>query len=285
MLSKNLKFMAVAGAMMFGNHCFGITPAEVRFHNEASDTTKIISALNNLSNSGIKGQALVAAAGEYFLNVPYVSGSLEGSPEQLTVNTEELDCTTFVETALALAMCIENRRDSWRDYINYLESIRYRGGKVNGYASRLHYISEWVVDNTHRGILKEVTDRVGKPTWQIKTLDFMSAHRDAYAALSDSTNFADIKRIESGYRGHRFAYIKESDAVNTQFQDGDIVAMTTKTAGLDVSHVGIIKIIDGKAHLLHASSKAKRVVVEKLTVAEYMKRNRTQGIRVIRLAD
>ncbi|MDE6488720.1 MAG: DUF1460 domain-containing protein, partial [Paramuribaculum sp.] len=262
-----------------------VTPAEVRFHNETIDTAKITSILIDLEKSGIRsGQALVCMAGEYFLDTPYVGGTLEGSPEQLTVNTSEFDCTTFVETALALAMTIEERRTSWHDFVNNLESVRYRGGRVNGYPSRLHYVSDWIVDNSHRGNLKEVTERIGKAMSKIKTLDYMSQHRAAYPALADSANYAGLKNAEIGYRSHKYPYIKPTDLSTAQLTEGDIVALTTSIQGLDVTHLGIIKMIDGAPHLLHASSKGKKVMIDPLSFGDYLRRNRTPGFRVIRLA-
>lgn len=263
----------------------GITPAEVRFHNETVDTTKITSILIDLEKSGAaSGQSLVCAAGEYFLDTPYVGGTLEGTPEQLTVNTAELDCTTFVETALALAMTVEDHRTSWHDYINNLESIRYRGGRVNGYPSRLHYVSDWIVDNSHRGNLKEVTERVGRAMSKVKTLDYMSQHRDSYPALADSANYAGLKNAEIGYRSHKYPYIKSTDLATAQLREGDVVALTTSIQGLDVTHLGIIKMVDGVPHLLHASSKGKKVMIDPLSFGDYLRRNRTPGFRVIRLA-
>lgn len=67
-------------------------------------------------------------------------------------------------------------------------------------------------------------------------------------------------------------------------KEGDIVALTTNTPGLDVTHMGIIKMVNGVPHLMHASSKQKKVIIDPLTLADYMRRNRTQGIRVLRLA-
>ena len=91
-----------------------------------------------------------------------------------------------------------------------LETIRYHNGYANGYASRLHYISDWVISNTHRGYIKDVTDRIPQSDVQIKTLDFMSRNRSKYPALSDSATFEGIKNMEVGYRSHRFPYIKSA---------------------------------------------------------------------------
>lgn len=260
-------------------------PAEVRFHNEAVDTIRITEILIELEGMNAETpEALVTAAAEKFLGTPYVAGTLEHEPEQLTVNTEELDCTTFVETALALALTVEGHRTSWRDYINTLEQLRYRNGRVNGYASRLHYISDWIVDNMHRGNLTEVTERVGHADSKIKTLDFMSSHREQYPALADSANYAGIKNVEVGFRSHKYPYIKPSNIGSTQLREGDVIALTTNMNGLDVTHLGIIKMVSGKPHLLHASSRGGKVMVDPLSLEDYLRRNRTQGIRVIRLA-
>ncbi|MDE6528883.1 MAG: DUF1460 domain-containing protein, partial [Muribaculaceae bacterium] len=65
--------------------------------------------------------------------------------------------------------------------------------------------------------------------------------------------------------------------------DGDIVCFTTSTKGLDVTHMAIITIIAGSARMIHASSKAGKVILDPLTITEYVKRNRNEGIRIVRL--
>ncbi len=259
----------------------------VRFRNEAVDTTRITAALIEL-NKGKKTtpQMLVSEAGKMFIGTPYVAGTLEESPEMLTVDTEHLDCTTFVETATAMAITVANRRTSWRDYVYNLQQLRYRGGDVNGYASRLHYISDWIVDNSHRGLLQEVTDRIGHADYAVKTLDYMTSHRSSYPALADSANFAGVKNAEVGYRSHRFPYIKPQNVKNAGIREGDIIAIVTNIKGLDVSHMGIATIIDGRVHLMHASSKKGEVIIDPLPLQEYLRKNRSAtGIRVIRLKE
>lgn len=259
----------------------------VRFRNEATDTTRITAALIELDNNKkVSAQALVSAAGKMFLGTPYVAGTLEEDPEMITVDMERLDCTTFVEMAAAMAITIENRRSSWRDYVYNLEQLRYRGGKVNGYASRLHYISDWIVDNSHRGLLQEVTDRIGRADYAVKTLDYMTSHRNSYPAMADSANFMGIKNTEIGYRSHRFPYIKPQNVKDADIREGDIIAIVTSVKGLDVTHLGIATIKEGKVHLMHASSKKGEVVIDPLPLQEYLRRNRSAiGIRVIRIKD
>lgn len=259
----------------------------VRFHNEAADTTTITNILIELDQADVNSpQELVALAGKQLLGKPYVANTLEGDTEMLTVNFDQLDCTTFMETAVALAMTVASNRTSWRDFIYNLEQLRYRGGRVDGYPSRLHYISDWIVDNSHRDNLKEATALIGKPDYLIKTIDFMSTNRDKYPALKDDAAFSGIKNAEIGYRSHRFPYIKPMNIAKAKIEEGDIIAIVTSIKGLDVSHVGIATIVDGRVHLLHASSKAKKVIVDPLPLDEYLRRNRQAlGVRVIRLKD
>lgn len=116
----------------------------------------------------------------------------------------------------------------------------------------------------------------------------MSHNRSAYPALSDQEAFEGIKNMEVGYRSHRFPFVKSArlsaKPVINALKGGDIVALTTKVNGLDVSHVGLIVIEKDGPHLLHASSKAGEVVVDRLPLTEYMRKSPSlTGIRIIRL--
>jgi hypothetical protein len=263
---------------------------QVRFHDEATDTTRINDIL--VEAYGERPSSLgdaVVLIGKKFLGTKYVGGTLEGGEsEMLTVNLDELDCTTFVEMVSAMAITIDEHRTSWRDFVYNLERVRYRDGEMNGYVSRLHYICDWVMNNSHRGIVEDATLKFPAYTYAVKSIDFMSSNRDKYAALADSATYEGIKAVESNYRNHRYPYVKSIDldkkGIYTCFRDGDIVAITSNLKNLDVTHLGIIVMENGEPHLLHASSAAGEVVVSKESLALYMKRNRAAtGVRVIRL--
>lgn len=285
---KKILLPLIIGAISFTN-ADAIILEKVRFHNEASDTTRITEILINTTKQELQlpGERISYIA-KQFLNTPYVAGTLEGESELLTVNMSELDCTTFVETVMAMAYTIGEGRSSWRDYIYNLERIRYRKGELDGYSSRLHYISDWIVDNSYRGNFSEATTKIPNHTYIVKSIDFMSSHRDSYAALTDSIEFSKMKNIEIGYRNHRFPYIKRENLrkkdVKSALKEGDIIALTTRTNGLDVSHMGIITIVDSTPHLLHASMSARKVIIDPLPLHEYLMKGRSlTGIRVIRL--
>lgn len=282
-----LRYILTVAAVVGSIHASAISQAEVRWHNESNDTIVITRWLVDVSRTQPTPGAAMLAFAEKMTGLPYQGGTLEGEPERLTVNIDAFDCTTLVETAAALTRTLNEGRTSWRDFIYNLEQLRYRGGEVDGYASRLHYFSEWIMDNVHRGNIIEVTDRIGaQVSKQIKTLDFMSTHRDKYPALNDSANYEALKSVEIGYRSHRIPYIRTADLNKAQLRDGDIVAITTAMKNLDVTHVGIIKLINGVPHLVHASSKAGKVIDDPVTLADYLRHRRdATGIRVVRLKD
>jgi len=270
-----------------------VTAANFRnteFKNEGTDTTLITNILIDVDKMGIENPGTLTVEIARRLEgrpYKYKSGDIKSTEEVLRVNMEEFDCTTFVETVLALTITLQENRTSWRDFVYNLERIRYRDGNINGYASRLHYVSDWIVDNSHRGIIEEVTSKiVQRPDYTVKTIDYMTSHRDKYKALEDSTNYAQIKQTEMGYRSHRFPYIKSMNVNNAALKEGDIIAITSSLKDLDVMHMGIITIKDGTPHMIHASSKAGKVICDPLPLAEYLRKNRrATGIRAIRLTN
>lgn len=288
-----------------------VTPGQMR-HHSAADTLKINQMLKNVAAMDLQTPSQrVAAFGRSLLGTPYVAHTLESpmvanpqgqdsasvhpdsipGPEMLVINVSELDCTTFVETCAALAMTLGQGRDSWRDYAYNLERLRYRGGHMDGYPSRLHYIAAWVLDNSSRGLIKDVTDLMPSVRYNVKTIDFMSRHRDRYPALADSANFARVLATEQSYRGHRYPYLRSQESGQKQnyrqMRSGDIVALTSNVPGLDVTHMGMIILDDtGVPHLLHASQTKGQVVLESDPLHEFLRRNRQfTGLRLIRVLD
>ena len=65
-------------------------------------------------------------------------------------------------------------------------------------------------------------------------------------------------------------------------KDGDILAITTNITGLDVVHVGFVCWVGDTLHLLHASSVAKKVILDPQPMYDYSKDKRTHtGVRII----
>ena len=228
-----------------------------------------------------------------FLGIPYVGHTLEvNKEEELVVNLRQLDCTTFVETVTALTLAFRHDGLGWDDYLQWLLTIRYNNGKLDGYCSRNHYFSQWIDSNTRLGLVNEQTSASYPFTAsQQLQLNFMSTHPDLYAMLKDKPD--DVKKIaqlEKAVSGTKVRYIpasllNESKRALKYVRDGDILALVTKKSGLDVSHVGFAEWgTDGKLHLLNASSIHKKVVLEPMTLYQYAQKHPSVlGIRVIRI--
>lgn len=285
-----LALLASCGGMSNGS---GIAQAagveQMRFHC-ANDTTKINSLLMEGIQSGLTdANALVCFYAHKLEGTPYVAHTLEGETEMLTINIDELDCTTFVETLYALVKTTINGRYSWRDYAHHLEDLRYRHGDMGDYSTRLHYMSDWIIDNSSRGNIEDVTGEISCVRYKVKTIDYMSTHRDSYPSLKDDAIFEKVKNVEVGYRNHRFPYIKKenlnSDAVKKVVKRGDFVGLVTRMEGLDLSHLGIVEKDErGNLVLLDASSIGKKVMLEPVDMKTMlMKRKSNEGVRFFRI--
>lgn len=228
----------------------------------------------------------IVAVGKTFMGTPYVAKTLEiGKTETLVINLQGLDCTTYVENVLAFSHMLERGESNVDDFTENLKNIRYKDGELEGYASRLHYFSEWIANNEKKGLLKDITAEIGG-TEITKDINFMSTHRKLYPFLSDDGNFEKIQASEN-YLNDQAICILPQDLVATNeylIQTGDIIALTTSIDGLDITHTGIAtREKDGRIHLLHASTGSMEVEVSELPLADYLKKIKSNtGIMVAR---
>ncbi|MBP5513871.1 MAG: DUF1460 domain-containing protein [Bacteroidaceae bacterium] len=225
------------------------------------------------------------------IGTPYVGQTLEVNPtEQLVVNLRQLDCTTFVETAIALAMTHKQGSTRYADYCRNLTRIRYRNGVLDGYPSRNHYFTQWIESNERLGLVKERTLPTPISQRQTISINYMSQHPDLYPMLRDDKPAQErIRRFEQETSGKQVRFIPRANLNKGKqtslglIKDGDILAIVTRKQGLDTSHIGFaVWGKDGKLHLLNASQIHKKVVSEPMTLFEYMGKHPSQlGIRVI----
>lgn len=250
-----------------------------------SDSTCIEKVLNECGQSA---STLDIAA--HFMGRPYVASTLDScTTERLVVNTRAFDCTTFVETITAIALTTRiDGKKNFDLFCKMLQLLRYRGGLCNGYASRLHYISQWITDSAKENIIKEIYTDAHTATQRLN-LGFMSSHPAAYPQLkADSTLIPHIREYEKPFQGIAIRYIPKSalegGRENLGIKDGDILALVTAIDGLDVSHIGFAKWIGGRLHLVHASSASGATIIDEQTLYDYMRtKKKSRGVRVFRL--
>ncbi len=271
---------------------YAIPADSISYNNVAIDSTNIAQILDKTRGAQLATSAdRVVYVARQLVGSPYQAGTLEGDTELLVVNTSQFDCTTFVETVLALAVTAANDTAQWGDFAHNLLGIRYRGGVIDGYSSRLHYMSDWVKNNTQQGLFTEVTSLCPKAAQMRIDLNYMTAHRRSYPALSVSdAEYEKMQNIEAEYYGYSYHYIPKNQLaiqpVKKFFKAGDIVLITTDTKGLDVSHMGIVVVKNGEPYLLHASSKSRSVIVDNQSLNLYINNLKgATGVRVLRLVE
>lgn len=233
---------------------------------------------------------LIHEFGDSFIGVDYEAGTLDKNDEEkLVVHLSGLDCYTLVDNTIAIARAIKFGEARFDAYLKELENIRYRDGKLDGYISRLHYVTDWIYDLSKRGILTDVTLEIGGVPYK-KTINFMSENSDKYTPLKgNAENIARIKSIEESINSREYFYVPQSEiaSVEDKINNGDIIALTTSIKGLDIVHVGIaVRLIDERIHLLHAPNVGYKVQHTKKPLADYVKGNKSQtGIMVFRAVE
>lgn len=196
-----------------------------------------------------------------FVGAPYVVSPLgegEGPDPDPRFRYDAFDCTTFVETTVALALAndVEEARA-------LLDFIRYRGGKP-GFLERRHFPeAEWIPELAELGFLEDITRAVGGDAVVVekKRLDpgvwerrKRPSHLELPAERIPSGEFAldvwplDIARAEQ-------AKIPPGTLLN-------LVRVDFRSVPVRVSHQGLVIEKGGKLYLRHAADRMFHSVVD-----------------------
>ena len=251
--------------------------SKVRFENIVSQAKK-----DNLCDESIGN--IVKSVGKMFLDTEYVAGTLElNDQEELVVDLESLDCTTFLETVLALSLNIKDEVYGFEDFTNKLRNIRYRSGRIDGYISRLHYFSDWIIDNQKKKNIEYLKFSSVSRNLD-KKINFMSTHVSAYPMLKgniENVRFIEIAERKLNRQNLHFVPKESFHSIEDRIKDGDFIALASTVKGLDISHVGIAVWEEGKLRLLHASLK-NGVIISDNSIEAFLKPKRYTGIFVAR---
>jgi hypothetical protein len=249
--------------------------------------------------------------GSTFVGADYIPGTLElPGPEDLVVNLRAFDCVTFVEHVLVLARLVTgvaeggsageaagaqapsfaerllDDEEAFRAaYRAELTALRYRGGVIDGYPSRLHYFTEWMDHAEAAGRLVDITGELGGIP-DDRRIHFMSSNPDAYRQLDEEPALIDeIREVEARLSaGERLFIPQERIAeVEDQIRTGDVIAAVSTVDGLDIAHTGFAIQHAGRLHLLHAPLVGESVEISERPLADRIQRISGQnGIRVAR---
>lgn len=225
----------------------------------------------------------------FLRSTPYVAGTLDRSPgrEVCELILDGFDCVTLVETCFAFARVLKAASGVSAEAVaDEIQAFRYRGGRMGGFESRLHYACDWLADNALRGrIALPLKEEPLRQKWS-KRLDFMSTHPRAYPALLGRPDRIEkIAEVERRVSSQNLDWVASANVqrVEPLLESGDMVALTTDVPGLDCSHTGLIYRDGPRARLLHASSAQNKVFLD-VPLTQYVQRsNRITGVFVGRL--
>lgn len=277
---KHSKFFLL---IIFLSSCFF---ANSQIHYQQKDKDILAEVFEELENKQDKTIAeLVVLVGKFFKETPYVAHTLETDEEQLVINLRGLDCTTYAENCLAIARTIKNDNLTFERFKEELMQIRYHSGVIDGYPSRLHYFSDWIFVNDKKRLVRHVSKEIANTNYP-NTVNFMSTHPDSYKQLKNNTEFQQqLAQQEKEISARKIFFLPKEKLADfeSKLQEGDIIGITTSISGLDITHVGLIVKNNEKVHLMHASSKAGKVIISEITLKEYlMGRKSAIGIMVAR---
>lgn len=174
---------------------------------------------------------------------------------------DAFDCTTFVETVLALTL--SNSLEEFKIRIN---QIRYKDGIVS-YKTRNHFPSlDWIPNNTKNGFVTDITGFIAGPNtkWSQTWIDKGGWLR------KKGPQFEEMS-LEFKPTLARLPYISKEDLLASaelvdRIPSGSLFHVVrpnwdlTKLVGtqLDVSHMGFLIREQGVLYMIHASNGASR---------------------------
>lgn len=219
---------------------------------------------------------LLIETARFFLGTPYVASTLEKEPEGLVINLREMDCTTFMENVLALTRTLQElpNESPFDTFCKHLRQIRYRDGRLTDYTDRLHYMTDWIYENARQGQVLDINREIGGIPFPV-SLSFISSHPDLYKQLKGHPErVGEMADKEKEINSRTYYYLpktKISEAAS-RLQDGDIVCFVTTIKGLDVTHVGLVYRTGETVSFIHASSSAKKVIINEESLQAYTER-------------
>jgi hypothetical protein len=235
-----------------------------------------------------------AAVGLALVGTHYKHFTLEidNRIESPSVNFYGMDCWTFFEIALAFARMLNEPETNWTPerLLHYIELDRYRGGQCTGeYLSRLHYLEDWLYDNDRRGLVEDLTRKLGGRSVPHAAREMSVGWRHYRYLAANRSLLGPLARMEAAVSARPLYEIPKNRvaAIEPKLRSGDIIGIVSRDRnGLySTAHVGLaLRTGDGVLHFMHASSPSNygRVVVDS-QLSKYLYRyHSNSGILVAR---
>jgi hypothetical protein len=231
--------------------------------------------------TAIVGQSLVGTRYKHF------TLEIDNHIEAASVNFNGMDCWTFFEISLAFARMLDESESNWTPerMLHYIELDRYRDGECTGnYLSRLHYLEDWLADNDRRGLIEDLTPKLGGVRVPHSAREMSIGWRHYRYLAANKSLLGPLARMEANVSARPLYQIPKSRVakIEPQLKSGDIIGIVSRDrSGLySTAHVGLAMRSpkDGVVHFMHASSPGNsgKVVVD-VEIAKYLARHRSDS--------
>ncbi len=222
-----------------------------------------------------------------FKGIAYGAGGAGCPGDKTLVNFHSFDCVTFVETWWALSRTlydfqagrVPKKAEPFLVFTKNLDRIRYFGGENCGIGYRIHYFTQQMEELERAGFVFNVGMANGFPFKE--KINYITQNADKYGDVATSAQQKAYESILSSTP--RFYYpTKNRASYYPLAKDGDLIAFSSTEPGLDVSHCGLVSIVDGRPKLNHASEKYNYVVIGQYLDAYLIGRTKVDGFFVYR---
>lgn len=237
--------------------------------------------------ASLKTPARALKAIEYFVGTPTGINPLgEGSgvdPNPL-ISMTRFDCTTYVETMLAIAFSKDQQ-----DIAPTLNKIRYRSDVIDFFQRNHFMVSDWIPANTKKGFVSEITEKltteksafqngkklINKTHWFFhRVIELLGQqNKSNKEILSQLSKVPDLAAQEENTKYLLSSYFRANEkAMISKLPDLSIVMFVRNLPSVPtiVNHMGFIIKKNGQLYLNHAPQ-ARPWKVQEILLEDYFK--------------
>lgn len=162
------------------------------------------------------------------LNTPYRLGPLGEGPgapfdSKPLINFKEVDCVTFCEQSLALALAPD-----YAQTVKVLQKIRYHKGQIAMEKRNHHFMADWVANNAW--LVKDITPELPGHQWLTRTI----SHKQLFA----KQNFTGIQAINDRTLKQAYLPTAQLKDLPKHLKAGDIGVLIQNRPGIFAAHTG-----------------------------------------------
>jgi hypothetical protein len=195
----------------------------------------------------------IEAVSERALGTPYFLGPLGEGPgapfdSKPLVNLQKVDCVTFCEQTLALALS-----PNYQAAVKILQRIRYEKGEIKMECRNHYFMADWIPNNAW--LVEDITPRLPGAVKIARTI----SHKNLFA----NQGFKGIQ-VRKPDRSLEMAYIPEDklEMALPALKSGDIGVLIQDLPGIFAAHTGIVIRKGSKWVLRNATSLKPNQVVD-----------------------